>query len=93
MKPINLVTESGIYLGRAMAGLWDSEAHDKVIERTIRGLYYHHYGSILGDSAKIKVQWLKGEAWGQALHLVVLKKTQLASSSGTNGRIKAAGGF
>jgi hypothetical protein len=34
---------------------WDSDAHDAVVERTIRGLYDHHFGEILGDRASITV--------------------------------------
>ncbi len=36
--------------------LWDSEAHEKVMERTIRGLYYHHSGRALGLDANVEVQ-------------------------------------
>ncbi|OED54746.1 hypothetical protein BEI46_14535 [Aliivibrio fischeri] len=39
--------------------LWDSEAHDHVVERTIRGLYYHHSKKVLANDAELKVQWLK----------------------------------
>lgn len=39
--------------------LWDSEAHDKVLERTIRGLYYHHSKKVLTNDAGLKVQWLE----------------------------------
>jgi hypothetical protein len=30
-----------------------------VIERMIRGLYYHHYNEILGEKVICRVQWLK----------------------------------
>lgn len=39
---------------------WDNVAHYKTIERTIRGLYYHHFGEILGERVAINVQWLRG---------------------------------
>lgn len=39
--------------------LWNSEAHDKVIERTIRGLYYYHSGNPIPKNTVLKVQWLK----------------------------------
>lgn len=39
--------------------LWDSNAHDAVIKRTIRGLYYHHSGNVLSSDAVLSVQWLK----------------------------------
>ncbi|EII2379429.1 TPA: hypothetical protein ACGG79_003481 [Vibrio cholerae] len=42
-----------------LAILWDSKAHDEVVQRTIRGLYYHHSNKPLAHDAKLKVQWLK----------------------------------
>lgn len=41
--------------GRHTSVLWDSEAHDKVIERTIRGLFYHHYGWVVANNAKMTI--------------------------------------
>lgn len=58
-KRVLLQTEAGVIIGERMAVLWDSRAHDKTIERMIRGLYFHHYGDIIGDRARIKVQWLR----------------------------------
>lgn len=40
--------------------LWDSDAHDRVIERTIRGLYFHHAGNSILNDANLAVQWLSG---------------------------------
>tara|TARA_R110000751_G_scaffold280072_4_gene382553 strand:- start:3663 stop:4118 length:456 start_codon:yes stop_codon:yes gene_type:complete len=40
--------------------LWNSAAHDAVIERTIRGLYFHHSGSPVPNDANLSVQWLHG---------------------------------
>lgn len=58
MTSVEIATPSGIVLGKRTAVLWNSESHDSVIEKTIRGLYYHHYREILGDKIPIKVQWL-----------------------------------
>lgn len=58
-KPVDVSTESGIVVDKHKTILWDSEAHDKVIERIIRGLFYHHYQTILGHNAEIKVYWFK----------------------------------
>jgi hypothetical protein len=58
MKPVYVKNPAGIITGLRTIGTWDSEAHDKVIERMIRGLYYHHFGEILGDEARYTVQWL-----------------------------------
>lgn len=57
--PVSLRSTEGKNLGNAHAVLWDSESHDRVIERTIRGLHYYHTGVILGERARVKVQYLK----------------------------------
>jgi len=46
----NLVTRTGV--------LWNSQAHDAVIERTIRGLYFHHTGNVVPSDTELRVQWL-----------------------------------
>ena len=38
---------------------WNSKAHDAVIERTIRGLYFHHSGHVVPRDTALSVQWLK----------------------------------
>lgn len=58
MRPVEIVTPGGLILGTGTAGLWKGESHDFVAERMIRGLYYYHYGEILGDKVKCKLQWL-----------------------------------
>lgn len=40
--------------------LWNSASHDAVIERTIRGLYFHHSGAPVPHDANLSVQWLHG---------------------------------
>lgn len=57
LKPIDLKTPGGVFLGTGASVLWDSEAHDRIIERTIRGLFYHHYGEVLGKRVDISVNW------------------------------------
>lgn len=59
LKPVDLLARSGIYIGKGSLVLWDSEAHDAVITRIVRGLYFHHYGEILADNADIEVHWHK----------------------------------
>jgi len=56
--PVNVRSPEGKNLGSAHAILWDSESHDRVIERTIRGLHFYHTGVILGDKVRVKVQYL-----------------------------------
>lgn len=57
-EDVMLRTPAGLLLGPAVKVRWDSEAHDKVVERTIRGLHFHHTGEILGNRAHVKVQFL-----------------------------------
>ncbi|GAB5525423.1 MAG: hypothetical protein Roseis2KO_32950 [Roseivirga sp.] len=57
MKPVNLTTPGGVFLGKGASIPWNNEVHNKIIERTIRGLYYHHYGEILGDKVEIETYW------------------------------------
>lgn len=44
----------------ALAITVDRTAHDIVVERTVRGLYFHHTGRILGDRYPLAVQWIRG---------------------------------
>ena len=55
MKPAYRATSSGIIYEQGFAFPWDKNAHDIVIERTIRGLYYLHKNKILGDSVKVEI--------------------------------------
>jgi hypothetical protein len=50
-------TPGGIILGKKPAVLLNSKAHDQIIEKTIRGLHFHHTGNILGDQADISINW------------------------------------
>jgi hypothetical protein len=70
----NIETRTGI--------LWNSAAHDAVMERTIRGLYFHHSGSPIPIDTNLAVQWLHGvpEEILPSLHLfneVVLGDNQV----------------
>jgi hypothetical protein len=56
MKKVSIRTKEGIIYDEKYAILW-SDTHDKTIERMIRGLYYHHFGEILGNRVIVKVQW------------------------------------
>jgi len=55
LEPTWLTTRGGIITGKGYRGKWDSEAHDRVIKRTTRGLYFHHFGEVLGAKADVVV--------------------------------------
>ena len=55
-----LSTPQGIIYDEVYELPWDSDAHDKVIERTIRGLYFYHYGEALGNEVPVDAKWYKG---------------------------------
>jgi hypothetical protein len=57
LEPTYLTTHGGIIIGKGYRGKWDPEAHDRVIERTTRGLYFHHFGEIFGAKADVVVHW------------------------------------
>ncbi len=56
-EPKGIITESGNYAGEGGKILWNSEAHDATIKRTVRGLYFHHFGEILGIDVHVAPKW------------------------------------
>ena len=54
---VDLKTPSGINLGLGMKVLWNSKSHDAVIERIVRGLYFHHFGEVLPSIANVSPKW------------------------------------
>lgn len=56
-EPVGLTTGSGIYAGQGLRVLWNSKAHDAIIERTVRGLYFHHFGEILTPNTQVSPKW------------------------------------
>lgn len=59
LEPVYLTTESGIIYDRGFRVQWDSQAHDAIVRKMITGLYYHHFGEILGNRADIEVHWYR----------------------------------
>jgi hypothetical protein len=57
LRDVWVKTSGGIILGKKPAVLLNSKAHDQIIEKTIRGLHFHHTGNILGDQADISINW------------------------------------
>lgn len=56
-EPIDFATPSGIYIGQGMKVLWNSTAHDAVIGRIVRGLYFHHFDEVLPPDAGVSPKW------------------------------------
>ena len=83
MKPVYLESPAGVITERHVGSPWDSEAHDKVIERMIRGLYFYHFSEILGDRVKYKVQWLSAILDG--IYEMFCHSATLALSAGFDG--------
>ena len=56
-EPVDFTKKSGIDIGQGMKVLWNSKAHDAVIERIVRGLYFHHFGEVLLSDAQVSPKW------------------------------------
>jgi hypothetical protein len=49
LMPVELITQGGVYLGKATALTAESKRINRVIQKIVKGLYYHHYGRRLDD--------------------------------------------
>lgn len=78
MYPVDIVTKAGLTKGKGMAVPWDNEAHDITIERIIRGLFFHHYGKIIGTKANIQIYWFE-----EPLHELEDKLYETSIANGT----------
>ena len=54
---VELKTPSGKSIGGGMKVVWNSKSHDAVIERIVRGLYFHHFGEVLPSIANVSPKW------------------------------------
>jgi len=64
LREVPIFTGGGLYLGTATEGAFDAEAHDRVIERITRGLYFHHSGQPLPLESPIEVYPIRdGSDW------------------------------
>jgi len=57
MKPVRVTTHGGIILKQGMGVTWDSDSHDLVMARVIRGLHFHHFSELVPPKAFVKVNW------------------------------------
>lgn len=56
-KMVEITSKQGIYLGEAYAIKWSAKAHNDVIKRITRGLYYHHFNEILPQDVIVEPYW------------------------------------
>lgn len=54
-REVNLVTPAGVYVGKRRAVTVPMHSHNAVCDRIVRGLYFHHYGTILGSRVSCRV--------------------------------------
>lgn len=54
-REIDLHTPAGIFLGKRHAVAVPMRGHNAVLRRTVRGLYFHHFGTILGSHVSLRV--------------------------------------
>jgi hypothetical protein len=55
---VDVRTPAGVYLGQRRVLEIPFRAYNSVINRTVRGLYYHHFGKILGRRVACQVKTL-----------------------------------
>lgn len=57
---VDIRSPQGIYLGKRRAVAIPVRPHNAVLDRTVRGLYFHHFGDILGIRVSCKVTPISG---------------------------------
>lgn len=57
--PVYTSLRSDTIITKGVAIPWDNEAHDLIIERITRGLFFHHYKEIVPKSTSIQIYWFK----------------------------------
>jgi hypothetical protein len=71
-ETVSLRSPAGIILGERSAAPWPAAVHDPIIEKTIKGLYYYHYGEVLADRVQIQTQWFSTledvTNWSRRIH-------------------------
>ncbi len=75
-RQLEIINENGQIETRTGV-LWNSVAHDAVIERAIRGLYFHHSGNPLPRDVVLSVQWLRGVPEKILLNLHLLNEVKI----------------
>ena len=58
MHEVDVLNEYGVRVGKKIAFLWPVDVFECVVERIARGLYYHHFGEILGARVQCTVGFM-----------------------------------
>jgi hypothetical protein len=80
MESVELFSKSGIFLGVGGIKLWDSHAHDMVIKKLTRGLYFHIFQSIIPLETSIKAYWLRSIPEQVIASMSVMRKGSVAEN-------------
>ncbi|HNO75746.1 MAG TPA: hypothetical protein PKG49_09075 [Nitrosomonas mobilis] len=62
MRPLNLVTPSGLYAGKSIGVEIDYDRLDSVVKNVVRGLYYEEFGEAIASSAEVECNWLNSHS-------------------------------
>jgi hypothetical protein len=79
---VEVRSEGGIYLGTEQAVLVPKKPVHAVLVRTIRGLYYHHFGECLGARARCDVQRFERGPADSELSKMVLRFPLVSVANG-----------
>jgi len=73
MQPVEVVSPSGLFLGRRMQVRFNAEPHDQGIRKITRGLFFHHFGRILpfDTSIDIGIVDTSNSSWSYGLSEII----------------------
>lgn len=57
IKSARILDSNNDLMGEVHLGKWDNESHSIIIEKCVRGLYFHHFGEILDKSSEVKTHF------------------------------------
>ncbi len=71
IRDVNLISPLGLYVGKARAYKVDYPRLERVAERIVRGLFFHHRGKPVPSTCGIKAWCLAGRAVPEGIRQVV----------------------
>jgi len=84
IKPIDVKTSAGIYLGKADVALLDAKRMENVVKRIARGLFYKHTGNILPINYSLKVDFMNQTNSSVRKYQKILENKNKLTSIGNN---------